>query len=94
MTGTLSVVTATTTTIASGVTLSADVSVISGKTINGTGILNVTNLDATLNADFSTVAGATTLNVDWSGTGMYTGNLTNVDTLNISRIRCMSRMTF
>ena len=57
---------------------------ISGKTINGTGILNVTNLDATLNADFSTVAGATTLNVDWSGTGTYTGNLTNVDTLNIS----------
>lgn len=80
-TGTLS---ATTTTIASGVTLSADASVISGKTINGTGILNVTNLDATLNADFSTVAGATTLNVDWSGTGTYTGNLTNVDTLNIS----------
>lgn len=80
-TGSLS---ATTTTIASGVTLSADASVISGETINGTGILSVTNLDATLGADFSAVAGATTLNVDWSGTGTYTGNLTNVDALNIS----------
>lgn len=80
-TGTL---TATTTTIASGVTLIADASVLSAKTLNGTGTLSVTNLDATLAADFSSVAAATTLNVDWSGVGTYTGNLTNVDTLNIS----------
>ncbi|WP_263833874.1 beta strand repeat-containing protein [Sulfurospirillum oryzae] len=78
------VLSATTTTVASGVTLSADASVLSGNTLNGSGTLSVTNLDAALTADFSHVAGATTLNVDWSGTGTYTGNLSNVDTLNIS----------
>ncbi|WP_333805440.1 hypothetical protein [Sulfurospirillum sp.] len=80
------VLSATTTTVASGVTLSADASVLSGNTLNGSGILSVTNLDAALTADFSHVAGATTLNVDWSsvGSAIYAGNLSNVDTLNIS----------
>lgn len=73
-----------TATIASGVTLSADASVISAQSVNGSGILSVTNLDAALTADFSNIAAATTVNVDWSGTGTYTGNLNNVDTLNIS----------
>jgi len=78
------VLSATTTTVASGITLNADASVLSGNTINGSGTLSVTNLDAALTADFSHVAGTTTLNVDWSGTGTYTGNLSNVDLLNIS----------
>ncbi|MFZ3053219.1 MAG: hypothetical protein WA099_07380, partial [Sulfuricurvum sp.] len=64
-------------------TLSGEASVLSGATITGTGTVNVTNLDATLSADFTTI-NPTTLNVDWSGTGTYIGNLTNVDLLSIS----------
>ncbi|WP_442765984.1 hypothetical protein, partial [Sulfurospirillum cavolei] len=60
-------------------------SVVSGETINGSGTLSVTNLGGTLNADFASVDSATILHVDWSGvTGTYSGNLTHVDTLNIS----------
>ncbi|MDO9304775.1 MAG: hypothetical protein Q7T77_05570 [Sulfuricurvum sp.] len=70
-------------TISSG-TMTTDASIVSGKNISGAGTLSVTNLDAKLDADFSTVAVGTTLNVDWSGTGTYTGNLTNVDALTIS----------
>ena len=66
-------------------TLNADASVFSGMSITSTsGIINATNLDTALMANFSTIAAITILNVDWSGTGIYTGNLTNVDTLNIS----------
>ncbi|WP_041962596.1 hypothetical protein [Sulfurospirillum cavolei] len=71
--------------IAGGVSLSADASVVSGETINGSGTLSVTNLGGTLNADFASVDSATILHVDWSSvTGTYSGNLTHVDTLNIS----------
>jgi hypothetical protein len=71
--------------IAGGVSLSADASVVSGETISGSGTLSVTNLGGTLNADFASVDSATILHVDWSGvTGTYSGNLTHVDTLNIS----------
>jgi len=71
--------------IAGGVSLSADASVVSGETISGSGTLSVTNLGGTLNADFASVDSATILHVDWSSvTGTYSGNLTHVDTLNIS----------
>ena len=71
--------------IAGGVSLSADASVVSGETISGSGTLSVTNLGETLNADFASVDSATILHVDWSSvTGTYSGNLTHVDTLNIS----------
>ena len=69
--------------ISSG-TMSVDASRISGKTINGSGALNITNLDASPNANFSKVNANLTVNADWSGTGTYTGNLTGVDTVNIS----------
>jgi len=62
--------------------LSIDAADISGSTISGNTI-TVTNLEETLNADFTNIT-PTTLNVDWSGTGTYTGNLTNVDTLTVS----------
>ncbi|WP_414720224.1 hypothetical protein [Sulfuricurvum sp.] len=82
MNGTIS---ANSVTVASGTTLSADASVISTENISGTGTVNVTNLQNTLAADFSTIAAATTLNATWSsGSGTYTGNLTNVDSLAIS----------
>ena len=70
--------------VASGVTLSADASVLSGKTVSGAGTVSITNLQSTLVADFANVT-ATTVNATWSsGTATYTGNLTNVDTLTIS----------
>ncbi len=82
MSGTLS---ASNVAVADGVSLSADASVVSGETISGSGTLSVTNLGGTLNADFASVDSATILHVDWSGvTGTYSGNLTHVDTLNIS----------
>ena len=63
--------------------MTADVSKVSAKTVDGAGTVSVTNLDSNLSADFSNV-NPTTLNVDWSGTGTYSGNLSNVDTLTIS----------
>lgn len=70
--------------VASGVTLSADASVLSGKTVSGAGTVSITNLQSTLVADFANIT-ATTVNATWSsGTATYTGNLTNVDTLMVS----------
>ncbi|MFA9372920.1 MAG: beta strand repeat-containing protein [Poseidonibacter sp.] len=71
-------------TVNSGSTLSADTSKIVGTTVSGTGIVSLTNLDDSLNADFATINSSTTLNVDFSGTGTYAGNLTNVDKLTVS----------
>jgi len=62
------------------VTLTTDASKVSTKTVSGAGTVAVTNLDTTLNADFTNV-NPTTLNVDWTGTDTYVGNLTNVDSL-------------
>lgn len=70
--------------VAAGATLTIKASDVSGKTVNGTGILNVINLDATLAANFALVNPTITLNVDWNATATYTGNLTNVDALSIS----------
>lgn len=70
-------------TIANGTTFTTDASVISAKIVNGAGTLSVTNLDEMLNANFTNV-NPDILNVDWSGTGIYIGNLTNVDNLTIS----------
>ena len=72
--------------INTGVTLSVDASKISGKTINGNGTLNITNLDASPNANFSKVNANLTVNADWSGTGTGTlgSDLTNIGTLSIS----------
>lgn len=73
-----------TVTVSSGATLSADAAVLSGETISGTGTLNITNLQSTLGADFANIT-ANTVNATWaSGNAVYTGNLTNVDTLSIS----------
>jgi hypothetical protein len=69
--------------INSGVTLTTDISNISGRIVTGAGTLEVSNLDSVLNANF-TNATVTTLNATWDGTGTYTGNLTNVDLLRIS----------
>ena len=69
--------------IDTGVSVTTDASRVVGKTLSGSGTLNVTNLDATLNADFSSIT-TNTINVDFSGTGTYTGNLTNVSTLTVS----------
>jgi len=70
--------------VLSGVTLTADAADVSGKTITGEGTLVVNNLDAATNADFSNLESSLTVNVEWSGTDTYTGNLDNVDTLSIS----------
>uniref|UniRef100_UPI0040472DEE hypothetical protein n=1 Tax=Aliarcobacter sp. TaxID=2321116 RepID=UPI0040472DEE len=67
-----------------GSTIIAEASKLTGKTVNGTGTVSITNLDGILNADFGNINSSTTLNVDWSGTATYIGNLTNVDTLNVS----------
>ena len=60
-----------------------DANKVTGKTLSGTGTLDVNNLDATLTADFTNLT-TTTINADFSGTGTYTGNLTNVDALTVS----------
>jgi Ca2+-binding RTX toxin-like protein len=70
--------------VAAGQTLTIEASQLSGKTVTGTGTINALNLDAALTADFANVASGITLNVDWSGTATYTGNLTNVDGFTIS----------
>ena len=63
-------------------TLTTDVIDIVG--INVTGLqVNALDLDSVLNADFTNIT-PTTLNVDWTGTQTYVGNLNNVDSLTIS----------
>ncbi|MFV0561541.1 beta strand repeat-containing protein [Malaciobacter mytili] len=64
-------------------TLQANASLLNGDTISGSGVLIVNNLDSATTMDFSNLT-VNTINVDWSGTATYTGNLTNVDKLNIS----------
>jgi hypothetical protein len=61
----------------------ANASKISTQTITGSGTVSVNNLEGQLDADFSNIA-VDTLNVDWSGTGTYTGNLDNIDQLTVS----------
>ncbi|HUH42731.1 MAG TPA: hypothetical protein VLZ29_06425 [Sulfurimonas sp.] len=70
--------------VAAGQTLTIEASQLSGKTVTGTGVVIALNLDAALNADFTNIVSGITLNVDWSGTGTYTGNLTYVDALTVS----------
>ncbi len=64
--------------VASGMTLTADASVVSGKTIDNAttnGTVSVTNLQNTLNADLSAIT-TTTKTATWaSGSGTFTGNL-------------------
>eukprot|EP01029_Cantina_marsupialis_P016090 TRINITY_DN3571_c0_g1_i1.p1 TRINITY_DN3571_c0_g1~~TRINITY_DN3571_c0_g1_i1.p1 ORF type:complete len:5289 (+),score=1833.13 TRINITY_DN3571_c0_g1_i1:2362-15867(+) len=62
-------------------TLVADASKIDSTTISGSGTLTVNNLETT-NIDFSTI-NVNTINTSWSGTGTFTGDLTNVDTLSV-----------
>uniref|UniRef100_UPI004047E0AA beta strand repeat-containing protein n=1 Tax=Aliarcobacter sp. TaxID=2321116 RepID=UPI004047E0AA len=64
-------------------TIVADASKVTTETISGAGTLTVNNLDSSLNADFANLT-VNTINVDWSGTATYNGNLTNVDALTIS----------
>jgi hypothetical protein len=87
--GTMTVSTGTiagsgTVSVSNGATISADASKLTGDTISGAGTVTITNLQSTLDADFTNIT-ATTVNATWvSGTGTYTGNLTNVDLLTIS----------
>ena len=69
-----------------GATLSADASVISGISAMGTnGTLHVSNLQSKLDSSFTNVVSALSVSADWaSGTAIYTGNLTNIDSLSIS----------
>jgi Ca2+-binding RTX toxin-like protein len=60
-----------------------DASKVSGLTIAGSGTININNLDAKTDMDFSHIT-TSTLNADWSGTDIYSGNMTNVDKLTIS----------
>ena len=77
------------TTIAFGsstATFSADALVMSGITATGTnGTLHVSNLQGKLDSSFTNVASGLTVTADWaSGTGIYTGDFTNIDSLTIS----------
>jgi Ca2+-binding RTX toxin-like protein len=56
---------------------------VNADTISGSGTITVNNLDATPAMDFANIT-TSTVNTNWSGTATYTGNLTNVDNLEIS----------
>ena len=64
-------------------TLAINAADINGGTIDGSGVTTVSNLQDSLNEDFTNVT-TTTLNVSWQDdTATFMGDLVNVDTLNV-----------
>ncbi len=60
--------------VVNGITLTATAATLNGKTVTGTGTVNVTGLDATASADLSAIA-ATSVTANAAGNVTFTGNL-------------------
>jgi hypothetical protein len=59
-------------------TLNADAAKVAGKTLDGSGTVELTNLEGVLTADLNTIT-TTTLNADWSGSGTFSGDLNHAN---------------